>query len=86
MFYFIMWQGAYKKPSHSLKLLSVLVLLVVSVFKSSGQRTECKVVTQCSTMSYHNGSMTTQKENKYTYGGFVRLKTEKKLFSYENLY
>ena len=35
-------------------------------------------------MSYHNGSMTTQKENKYTYGGFVRLKTEEKLFSYEN--
>ena len=37
-------------------------------------------------MSYHNGSMTTQKENNYTYGGFVRLKTEKKLFSDENLY
>jgi len=61
MFYLIMWQGAYKNPQTLLKLLSVLVLLVVSVFKSSGQRTECKVVTQCSTMSYHNRSMTTQK-------------------------
>lgn len=80
-----MWQGANKKPSHSFKV-TISFSIACCVFKSSGQRTECKVVTQCSTMSYHNGSMTTRKENKYTYGGFVRLKTEKKLFSYENLY